>query len=149
MLVILSLLITSLQTFHPLSLAINLILTCFFIGGLLIKITISWLFYLLILIFLGGIIIVVIYIASLAANEKLPPIIIPPQRNFLLVLSFFLFIFDFGNFYKTSSSFSFAGDPYGLFFAPILIFCFGLLFLAIVRATNLIKLEEGPLVKRL
>jgi hypothetical protein len=57
--------------------------------------------------------IVVIYIASLAANEKLPPIIIPPQRNFLLVLSFFLFIFDFGNFYKTSSSFSFAGDPYG------------------------------------
>jgi hypothetical protein len=27
------------------------------------------------------------------------------------VLSFFIFIFDSGNFYKTSSSFSFAGDP--------------------------------------
>jgi hypothetical protein len=36
-----------------------------------------------------------------------------------------------------------------VYFSPVLVSCFGILLLAMVRAVNLIKLEEGPLVKRL
>jgi hypothetical protein len=99
--------------------------------------------------FLGGIMVVVIYIASLAANEKLVQLIWPSLKSFILVPVFYFLGSDSGTFSKILSTSSFAGDAYGLYFTPLLIFCFGLLFLAMVRAINLIKLEEGPLVKRL
>jgi len=99
--------------------------------------------------FLGGIIIVVIYMASLAANEKLFSFTQPPGGAFALALILLLFILDETLALKISSSFSFAGDVYSPYFSPILILTFGALFLAIVSAVNLIKLEEGPLVKRL
>ena len=147
--IILSLLFIALRSVHPLALALNLILVCFFLSCILIKLTFSWLFYLLILMFLGGIIVVVIYMASLAANEKILPFNRLPLRVPLATFISILFVLDENSFFKLSSTFSFSGDLLGVYFSPVLVSCFGILLLAMVRAVNLIKLEEGPLVKRL
>jgi len=138
----------SLKIRHPLVLALSLITLCLILRFLIIKLSYSWLFFLLVLIFLGGVIVVIIYISSLAANEKsffAPPIFLllsPRLISLGLVL-------DSSQPYKIASSFLFAGDAYRPGFSLILFFCFLLLLFAIVCAVKLIKLEAGPLVKRL
>lgn len=108
----------------------------------------SWLFYLLVLIFLGGVIIIITYITSLAANEKafkqggikfLPVTIIP----------LWLFFFDDASASKLLSSARLAKSLFEGEFSGILIFCFLILFLALISVVKLLKIEEGPLVKRL
>merc|ERR1712002_713944 len=55
---------------HPISIGLILVLLSILSGAILIKINITWFFYLLVLVFLGGVIVLIIYISTLAANEK-------------------------------------------------------------------------------
>merc|ERR1711970_1483685 len=55
---------------HPISIGLILVLLSILSGAILIKMNITWFFYLLVLVFLGGVIVLIIYISTLAANEK-------------------------------------------------------------------------------
>jgi len=93
--------------------------------------------------------VVITYMASLAANEKS---FYSGPTNFifwLLLVCLVCPFLDLGWGIKLSSSFNFAGGAYALGFLPALTARFMLLFLALVSVVKLIKLEEGPLVKRL
>jgi len=99
--------------------------------------------------FLGGVIVIITYITSLAANEKLFY-----AHNFSLTWFLPLFIFlcsPLEENFKAglSSNVSFVGGLYEINFLATLIFCFLVLLLAIVRVIKLMKLAEGPLIKRL
>lgn len=137
---------------HPLSLAGGLILYSILTGLLLGALVFSWLTYLLILVFLGGVMVLVVYITTLAANEKLIRIrgggrLFIVFRSRLLGLSFLL-----------APSFA-PGALQGvkniiipLFEASnttIYLFRTVYLLLALVCVVKVIKLEKGPLVKRL
>lgn len=86
---------------------------------------------------------------SLAANEKL--FLISNLKSFSLVPIFLVSIFFIRESFKIkiSSNFIFVAAAYELNFILILIICFLFLLLAIIRVIKLIKLEDGPLVKRL
>lgn len=134
---------------HPVNLAGLLILRRLFISAFLILVSSSWLFYLLILMFLGGVIVIITYMTSLAANEKL--FLVPNFKKFSLAPPFLVLIFvqeDYTKFILTSE-FSFVGGVFSVRFVFQLLTCFLLLLLAIIRVIKLIKLEDGPLVKRL
>jgi len=135
---------------HPVNLAGLLILRRLFISAFLILVSSSWLFYLLILMFLGGVIVIITYMTSLAANEKL--FLVPNFKKFSLAPPLFLVLIfvqeDYTKFILTSE-FSFVGGVFSVRFVFQLLTCFLLLLLAIIRVIKLIKLEDGPLVKRL
>ena len=133
---------------HPIKIAIFLIATCSLVRVFILKISYSWMFFLLVLIFLGGVIIIIIYMTSLASNEK------NLRINFLstpiLILAGAATPFIDSRFSaKSSSSFEFVKVLYELEFFFSLILCFFFLLTALIRIVKLIKLEEGPLVKRL
>lgn len=113
------------------------------------KFSLTWLFYLLVLIFLGGVIVVVTYIVSLASNEK-TFFSVKFSKGFraalLLVIIFFL---DSQTAHGIASSAVIVKPLYESEFTQTLIFCFFILLLALIRVVKLLKLEEGPLVKRL
>lgn len=133
---------------HPLSLALSLISLCLALRFLIIKISFSWLFFLLVLIFLGGVIIVIVYMCSLAANEK--SFFAPFPIFFVgLILASLLFNMDTRRQDTILSRFLFSGERYSERFTPTLVFCFLLLLLAMISVVKLMKLEAGPLVKRL
>merc|ERR1712237_294372 len=94
------------------------------IGIIVIKITLSWFFYLLVLVFLGGVIVLIIYINTLAINEK-----------------FFFIKINLSNFisiilYESMNSVS-------------LLFLILYLLLTLICVVKLVKFEYGPLIKRL
>lgn len=133
---------------HPVGLARALIIVCLLERALLIKIRYSWLFYVLVLIFLGGVIVVLAYIASLAGNDKVfyNPLklgVVCP----LIVLA--LCFFDEASFAKISSAERLASPLFEPALFYTLVLCFLTLLLALVRVVKLLKLEAGPLVKRL
>jgi NADH:ubiquinone oxidoreductase subunit 6 (subunit J) len=134
---------------HPLRLALSLIAACLLVSALLLKISTSWLFYLLVLMFLGGVMVVITYMSSLAANEKSLYSRQPKFIFWLLLGGLVILLLDIEKEAVPTSSFNFAGGAYGLSFLPALVSSFLVLFLALVRVVKLIKLEEGPLVKRL
>jgi membrane-associated HD superfamily phosphohydrolase len=119
------------------------------VSALLLKISTSWLFYLLVLMFLGGVMVVITYMSSLAANEKSLYSRQPKFIFWLLLGGLVTLLLDVEKAAVPTSSFNFAGGAYGLSFLPALVSSFLVLFLALVRVVKLIKLEEGPLVKRL
>lgn len=113
----------------------------------LLKLSFSWVFFLLVLIFLGGVIIIIRYMASLAANEKF--FLLPHNLLWGFLLLPLIFFFDVGASRKLRSSYLPAGGFYEQRMATRLTFCFLILLIALIRAVKLIKLEIGPLVKRL
>lgn len=148
LIVIINSVILSLKANHPRGIAILLITTCFFIRGLVLKLSYSWFFFLLVLVFLGGVIIIIIYITSLAANEK--NFFLGYTRYSFYSLIFFILVFiDMDLRKKLGSRQEMVKSLYEQEFTQSLLFCFFFLLLALVRVVKLIKLEEGPLVKRL
>ena len=133
---------------HPISLAFLLMGVCGLIRLLILNFFYSWFFYLLFLMFLGGIIIIVIYITSLASNEKAGFELLSNGGFIFLGLRRLIF-FDSRETLKLSSSFKFVGDFFEVESIRSLILCFILLLLAIISLVKVIKLEEGPMVKRL
>ena len=108
---------------HPIKIAILLIATCSLVRVFILKISYSWMFFLLVLIFLGGVIIIIIYMTSLASNEK------NLRINFLstpiLILAGAATPFIDSRFsVKSSSSFEFVKVLYELEFFFSLILCF-------------------------
>ncbi len=139
--------LAALNIVHPFAIALLLMVISVSLGLGLLKISFSWLFYLLVLIFLGGVIVIITYIASLAANEKFSR---PKIRSLrILLLAPGVLLFDHIRKTKISSAFLFSGALYEPLLLRCTIFCFLILLLALIRAVKLIKLEEGPLVKRL
>lgn len=134
-------------TCHPVRMAIFLILICSFVRILIFKISYSWIFFLLVLMFLGGVMVIVIYITSLAANEKNPYVALP--NNLLFFFAAFLPLIDTRAAQKSTSSFAFVKIIYEVEFFFCLILCFFFLLVTLIRVVKLVKLEEGPLVKRL
>jgi hypothetical protein len=132
---------------HPLRLSLILIRFCVSSRMLILFFSHSWFFYLLILIFLGGVIILITYITSLAANEKSYSI------NFLSInrlgYIFLLFFLDESFAYERSSSLSLAKTLFEQESSGALIFCFIRLLIVLIRVIKLVKVETGPLIKRL
>jgi hypothetical protein len=98
--------------------------------------------------FLGGIIIIVIYMTSLAANEKASVSFSGTRGILFLSLRMLLFL-DSNWTYNDHSSYTFVRNFYNQDSVGSVIFCFIILLLTIIRVVKLIKLEEGPMVKRL
>lgn len=136
---------------HPISLGLILVILSLITGAFLIKIRISWFFYLLVLVFLGGVIVLIIYIRTLAANEK----IFFKVTNKMVIFTFLsliilLFLFLEKNLkIKTSIGVIVAGSLYECSNISTLIFLIIYLLLTIVCVVKLVKFESGPLIKRL
>ena len=136
---------------HPISLGLMLVILSSITGAFLIKIRISWFFYLLVLVFLGGVIVLIIYIRTLAANEK----IFFKVTNKMVIFTFLsliilLFLFLEKNLkIKTSIGVIVAGSLYECSNISTLIFLIIYLLLTIVCVVKLVKFESGPLIKRL
>lgn len=136
---------------HPISLGLILVILSLITGAFLIKIRISWFFYLLVLVFLGGVIVLIIYIRTLAANEK----IFFKVTNKMVIFTFLsliilLFLLLEKNLkIKTSIGVIVAGSLYECSNISTLIFLIIYLLLTIVCVVKLVKFESGPLIKRL
>ena len=136
---------------HPISLGLMLVILSLITGAFLIKIRISWFFYLLVLVFLGGVIVLIIYIRTLAANEK----IFFKVTNKMVIFTFLsliilLFLLLEKNLkIKTSIGVIVAGSLYECSNISTLIFLIIYLLLTIVCVVKLVKFESGPLIKRL
>ena len=120
---------------------------CLLARIIILKMSFSWLFYLLILIFLGGVIVIVTYIVSLAANEK--KFLNFKSKSFLITAPLLFLLLDSDNRPKIISSAIIVKPLYEQEFIFSLLFCFAALLLALIRGVKIIKLEEGPIVKRL
>ena len=92
--------------------------------------------------------VIVIYITSLAANEKNPYLALP-NNLFIFFFAAFLPLIDTRAAQKSTSSFAFVKIIYEVEFFFCLALCFFFLLVALIRVVKLVKLEEGPLVKRL
>nr|UDF84429.1 NADH dehydrogenase subunit 6 [Phyllodiaptomus tunguidus]UDF84442.1 NADH dehydrogenase subunit 6 [Phyllodiaptomus tunguidus] len=132
---------------HPLNLSIMLMLLCFFISVIMLKLSISWVFYLLVLMFLGGVMILITYMVSIASNEKALAFNLSPLIIFFLL--FFFLMNDEHSTLKQSSTSLFVSPLMEKEFSALLIFCFCMLLFALISVVKLIKLESGPLSKRL
>ena len=92
--------------------------------------------------------VIVIYITSLAANEKSPYLALP-NNLFIFFFAAFPPLMDTRAAQKSTSSFAFVKIIYEVEFFFCLILCFFFLLVTLIRVVKLVKLEEGPLVKRL
>lgn len=133
---------------HPIIISIRLIIICLILSLILLKISFSWIFFLLLLIFLRGVMVIITYMSSLAANEKIFFGGLKLKRSSIFFIFIIIFL-DEVDVKKINSSFSFVRNLYDLRIFLTLLFCFLSLLLALIRLVKLIKLEEGPLVKRL
>lgn len=136
---------------HPISLGLFLIILSLFSGIIVIKINISWFFYLLVLVFLGGVIVLIIYIRTLAANEKFSFKISGLVNTTILALSgSLLFVMGIKRITgKMRMGVIVAGSIYECVNIRRLVFLMFYLFLTIVCVVKLVKFESGPLIKRL
>nr|AYV63057.1 NADH dehydrogenase subunit 6 [Lovenula raynerae] len=135
---------------HPISLALMLMAICVLTSLLILKLSFSWFFFILMLVFLGGVMIIITYMTSLAANEKFfAPSIKPQITLFLSGLTLMIFLQTTSFNHKLSSSFEFTGLLYEKEFFCSLLLCFFSLLLTLISVVKLMKLESGPLVKRL
>lgn len=139
----------SLTIFHPITMAGLLIFNCFIISLFIMWTRVTWLFYLLVLIFLGGVMVIIIYITSLAANEKIFWTSKFSWLNLTPLVFISVFVIDERTKKIIRRNFSFVGDLFGLSFIIFLLGCFIILLLTIISVIKIIKLEEGPLIKRL
>nr|YP_009744753.1 NADH dehydrogenase subunit 6 [Phyllodiaptomus tunguidus]QIG86763.1 NADH dehydrogenase subunit 6 [Phyllodiaptomus tunguidus]UDF84351.1 NADH dehydrogenase subunit 6 [Phyllodiaptomus tunguidus]UDF84403.1 NADH dehydrogenase subunit 6 [Phyllodiaptomus tunguidus]UDF84416.1 NADH dehydrogenase subunit 6 [Phyllodiaptomus tunguidus] len=147
MFIIFFLSVSSFFVTHPLNLSIMLMLLCLFISLIMLKLSISWVFYLLVLMFLGGVMILITYMVSIASNEKALAFNVSPLMIFFLL--FFFLMNDEHSTLKQSSTSFFVSPLMEKEFGTLLIFCFCMLLFALISVVKLIKLESGPLSKRL
>ena len=122
----------------------------FLIRIIIMKINISWFFFLLMLVFLGGVIVLVIYINTLSINEKFF------IKNFsfidrVFIINFIIiaFILKKNIFIKINLN---RFSPMSLYENTnffLLLFLILYLLLTIICVVKLIKFEYGPLIKRL
>nr|BAE46525.1 NADH dehydrogenase subunit 6 [Neocalanus tonsus] len=153
MFIFLSLLLVQLMFYasHPISLGLMLVILSLITGAFLMKISISWFFYLLVLVFLGGVMVLIIYMSTLAANEK----IFFKVTNKMVIFTFLslimlLFLLLEKNLkMKTSMGVMVAGSLYECSNMSTLIFLMIYLLLTMVCVVKLVKFESGPLIKRL
>lgn len=122
------------------------------VGGiLLMKIRISWFFYLLVLVFLGGVMVIIIYISTLASNEKF--FLSTSLANSLTAISILVvglvsLKFKYLTSHTTVGIIA-SGSLYESGLMRRLIFIIVYLLLTIVSVVKLVKFESGPLVARL
>lgn len=136
---------------HPISLGLSLVVLALITGFMVIKINISWFFYLLVLVFLGGVIILIIYIRTLAANEKFFTEVSQGKLALFLLASVIpagAIISKFRRL-KIRPGIMAAGTLYECSNMSILIFLIVYLLLTIICVVKLVKFESGPLIKRL
>ena len=119
-----------------------------FVGILIISLSTSWFFYLLVLVFLGGVIVLIIYIRTLAANEKFKNLKSYWGLSILLVPFILKVPINLSHF-KISSSMVSILSLYHYSNFSLLVFLILYLLLALVCVVKLIKFEAGPLIKRL
>ena len=122
----------------------------FMISSILIKIRMSWFFFLLILVFLGGVIVLIIYINTLSINEKFF------IKNFSFIDSVFIFNLTLIFFFFKKNihiKVNFSGTTPIILYENmnffVLLFLILYLLLTIICVVKLIKFEYGPLIKRL
>jgi len=138
---------------HPVLMAYVLIGYAIIVSIRLRTLSIRWFIYLLVLIFLGGVIILIIYITSIAANEKFNSYLKDSLRKIilggvLLVASVvFIPVLEKVIFLENTPTFliSLIESRSRLIYFWITFY----LLLVLIRAVKIVKLEEGPLVKRL
>lgn len=135
---------------HPIIMGLLLCISSVVIGVYTLYFLGSWFFYLLVLVFLGGVIILIRYIRSLSANEKFQ---LGRFNTSMLWLAFFILYFYHLNInqrLKLTWSRSTVSGVYSHNVSIIIIFfLFRYLIVTIVCVVKLVKLERGPLVKRL
>ena len=134
-----------LNCYHPISIAIVLIRFALILSFFLIKLTASWLGYVIALVFLGGVMVVLIFSVSICGNEK----IIFSKNIKLLVLLPSIFIPRRVFFRSDLKVSQIANSLYQVDQTSGLIFIIFLLLLCIVTRVIVVKLDFGPLVKRL
>ena len=138
---------------HPVLMAYVLIGYAIIVSIRLRTLSIRWFIYLLVLIFLGGVIILIIYITSIAANEKFNSYLKDSLRKIILggVLLVagvvFIPVLEKVIFLENTPTFliSLIESRSRLIYFWITFY----LLLVLIRAVKIVKLEEGPLVKRL
>merc|ERR1712002_313185 len=113
---------------------------------------IRWFLYLLVLIFLGGVIILIIYITTMSANEKLYHTSQVNSRELgiygVFVLGFYRFIFPMEKTRARERALNFTLTLMETSSRGIYVWITFYLLLVIIRVVKIVKLEEGPLVKR-
>nr|YP_007026110.1 NADH dehydrogenase subunit 6 [Calanus hyperboreus]AFU88799.1 NADH dehydrogenase subunit 6 [Calanus hyperboreus] len=136
---------------HPISLGLFLIILSLFSGMMVMKMNISWFFYLLVLVFLGGVMVLIIYMSTLAANEKFSFKMSGLVNTIMLALSgSLLFVMGMKSITgKMSMGVMVAGSMYECVNMSSLVFLMFYLFLTMVCVVKLVKFESGPLIKRL
>jgi len=142
-----------LKVSHLILVAGCLIIYSVFTGILVFYYLSSWFICLLILIFLGGVIVLIAYIVTLAGNDKIDKININlVYWGFFSSLSYFLFIFRISNYnigVKIVNNLELFRFIYSSNNSSITIFLIIYLLVTIICVVKLVKLERGPLVKRL
>jgi len=136
---------------HPISIGLILVLLSILSGAILIKMNITWFFYLLVLVFLGGVIVLIIYISTLAANEKFFLSVDIVKRGVRVVVSLATIIVFYQKYVyvKISSGGIIASVLYEGPNTSLLVFLIFYLLLTLVAVVKLVKFESGPLIKRL
>lgn len=138
---------------HPVLISYILIGYALLVRIRLSTLRIRWFIYLLVLIFLGGVIILIIYITSIAANEKFNT-----QKKFFLGAGLLFIVLRGVRLLLLPSlekTFSLERRPtflIRLIEARSRLIYFWITFyllLVLIRAVKIVKLEEGPLVRRL
>merc|ERR1711970_1385453 len=131
---------------HPISIGLILVLLSILSGAILIKMNITWFFYLLVLVFLGGVIVLIIYISTLAANEKFFLSVDIVKRGVRVVVSLATIIVFYQKYVyvKISSGGIIASVLYEGPNTSLLVFLIFYLLLTLVAVVKLVKFESGP-----
>ena len=138
---------------HPVLMAYILIRYAILVRIGLSTLRIRWFMYLLVLIFLGGVIILIIYITSIAANEKFNSYLRTSLRKpvwgvaLLRISVVFIPVLEKAIFLENAPTFliRLIESRSRLIYFWITFY----LLLVLIRAVKIVKLEEGPLVRRL
>ena len=138
---------------HPVLMAYGLILYAVLVRIRLRILRIRWFIYLLVLIFLGGVIVLIIYITSIAANEKFNSQLKKRLRRLILAILLvslritMLPTLEKVVFLENTPTFlmSLIEARSSLMYFWITFY----LLLVLISVVKIVKLEEGPLVRRL
>jgi len=136
---------------HPVSIGLLLVSLALATRGIILKLKVSWFFYLIVLVFLGGVMVLIIYMCTLAANEKFKVIRLGHVMGPFLLLSLPLSLIfrPIFNRFKTGIENMATGIRYERHNLTVLLFLMLYLLLAMVRVVKLVKFESGPLIQRL
>nr|YP_010388413.1 NADH dehydrogenase subunit 6 [Calanus simillimus]UPP55815.1 NADH dehydrogenase subunit 6 [Calanus simillimus] len=136
---------------HPVSIGLLLVSLALATSGMMLKLKVSWFFYLIVLVFLGGVMVLIMYMCTLAANEKFKVISLGHVMGPFLLLSLPLSLMfsPMFNSFKTGMENMATGMSYESHNLTVLLFLMLYLLLAMVSVVKLVKFESGPLIQRL